>query len=339
LSLPAGGYELGYSFLALSIPSRSEPLLPKESSDAMDRQKYLFLHRIELSWPRFSLSLSESNLVAGNIVDFQDFGPFLVYHNLYRGKSNVTLDLDMRFRPTERMILFGEVILDDMAVGSEAEDPATNPPAMGFMTGLEWKIFGGSRNIRPAMLRSDQTLRIGYAQAGYDGEGGLAFRAEAYLCSTYLYRRRLWSETSPLSPWQTFTTHYFLQTGLTDTWPDVDSWLAAPLSPDTALARLGLVYNVSDFEASLTGEYWLRGSESGTDLRLFDPAAKRTDWLWPQAPLTRVLELKAEGRWRPQPTVLLLAGAGLRFGDEGFGWSMGAGAGLRLGAGAMTGSR
>lgn len=340
--LPARGFSLGYSFLALSIPSQAR----SGYFGGEVHQKRIFIHKMEIQGSRLAVSLSEGNVVSGEILDFQDMNPFAVYHNLYRATSNVNLDLELRYAVSPRFFAYGEILLDDMAVGSEVLDPRTNPTAMGFMAGIEWRkgnpdrVRGGQSPF--GMSGEDHLLRFeaqgpktvsGAPAIQVSGKDFVSLRLEGYLCSTYLYRRRIPDERVLLAPWQTWSTHYFLQSGLSggiEQWPDVDSWLSAPLSPDTAMMRASVEHVRGGTESSAVAEYWIRGAESGAETALFDPVMKKAAWLWPQAPFRQDVSLKVRLVHTLNPAVKLGLSCGIMMGESGLGWSVSAFAGIRV---------
>ncbi|HWR12388.1 MAG TPA: hypothetical protein VN445_11230 [Rectinemataceae bacterium] len=259
LSAPLGGGSLGYDFLAISVPRTS----------TVDG-KSLFFHRVGLDFSRFSLGFAEYNLVTGVALDFQDIGPFLVYHHLFADGSNVMLHLDGEWRPVSFLRFYGEALMDDFQLSGESS--GSNPNAFGFSAGLQWKIADGVRMERPRYFREDYRLEM----VGKSLDGGLVATLDAYWASTYLYRR---SDTAPN---QAYSTLYFMQSD--SLWAEVPSWFAYPLGPDRILIRGDLKYSLAGLSVSGKGTLAILGDQSGEST--YTLGSTSGDWLGPQAPVT-----------------------------------------------------
>lgn len=350
IGLPLRAGKVGYSFVALNV-QRTKTITAAEITIPGLSQKNLFIHRFSWTARRFSVAVNELNLVVGDSVDFTDIGPFLIYHHLYKENSNVMIDLELAARPVDSIRLYGEALLDDFQ--TKVEGSTSNPTAMGFMAGAEWKISGATRVTRPALLRRDTLLRLGAglpssgrpdspglevsggcatgrsdtASAGEIPDGGLFIKAESWLASTYLYRRRA-SRAN-----EAYTTRYFLQTmtASEEYWPLVTPFFSDPVGPDTWLGRVELSWAQGRLESSLSAEYRISGSQS--TMTTYAEPPYLPDWLGPQEPVTRRFDLKLSATWSPNAQTVLIGGATVSFQSERTGYSVFAGLGWRIGAG------
>jgi hypothetical protein len=259
LSAPLGAKgSLDYDFLAISVPRTT----------TVDG-KSLFFHRVGLDFPRFSLGFAEYNLVTGVTLDFEDIGPFLIYHHLFADGSNVMFHLDGEWRPLRSFRLYAEGLMDDFQLSSEGS--SSNPNAFGFSAGLQWKIVDGVPMERPKYFRKDYRLDM----VGKPLDGGLVATLEGYWASTYLYRR---NESAPN---QAYFTRYFMQSD--SLWAEVPSWFAYPLGPDRILVRGNLAYSLPSLRLKGEGTLAFLGSEYD-EWTYAAPYA--SNWLGPQAPIT-----------------------------------------------------
>jgi len=258
LSARLGSGSTDYDFLAINVQNRS------------DDGKYLFMHRLQLDFPVWSLGFSEYNLVARNALDFQDIGPFLVYHHLFAGKSNVMAQLDAELRPVATLRLYGEALVDDFRLASESS--SSNPNAFGFHAGLEWAILPALDYFRPRFFRKDYATSIGPSHL----QGELIASLEWYWASTYLYRR------SSSAPNEAYFSRYFLQSNNLG-WQIVEPWFSYPLGPDRMMFSARLAYAKSHIAASWRAYFMILGAESDETTYA---APYADNWLGPQSPVS-----------------------------------------------------
>ncbi len=267
LAAPVGKGRIAYDYAAVGMQRWSDGV--DGSSSSNPKPKYLFFHRASWTGPKFSIGLTELNLLADVTPDFQDWGPFLFYHNFFNNHHNVMVNLDMTWTPSESVAVFGEFVMDDFQIGAEGG----NPNAFGFMAGAEYTILPGQARQGAKFLDSDYTYRIG----GRAEKPGLTARIEGYLLSTYLYRRNL------TVPEEAFTARYHVFSNWSNGSRLVGPFLATPLAPDTALGRISLAWVDNPLVANFSYEYRLKGSESETktyNVSTLDASA----WLWPTNP-------------------------------------------------------
>lgn len=271
--------DVGELFLAVNVQNRS------------NNGKYLFMHRIQAQFPIFSIGISEYNLVTRSPLDFQDIGPFLVYHHLFASGSNVMIQLDAQVRPLDNVQLYAEGLMDDFQLSTEGT--SSNPNAFGFHAGLEWAIQPNSEDPyhRPRFFRKDYTTRIGASAL----EGAIVASLEWYWASTYLYRR-----ISSASN-QAYFTRYFLQSQYFGT-RIIEPWFAYPLGPDRMMFSGGLRYEKGKVAASLRGSFFILGAESEVQTYAI-PYAK--DWMGPQSPVIYNAQAKIALEYLASPLTLL----------------------------------
>ncbi|MEN6500302.1 MAG: hypothetical protein ABFC65_07175 [Rectinema sp.] len=259
LSAMLGSGLLNYDFLAINVLSRS------------DDGKYLFMHRIQAEFPLWSLGFSEYNLLTKDSLDFQDIGPFLIYHHLFSSGSNVMAQLDAELRPAPDFRLYGEVLMDDFQLTTESS--SSNPNAFGFHAGLEWAILPASDYARPHVFRKDYGISIGSSHL----QGELLASLEWYWASTYLYRR----SSSALN--EAYFSRYFLQTNSSIGWQTVEPWFSYPLGPDRMMFSARLAYAKSRMAVSWRTYFMILGVESGETTY---QAPYADNWFGPQSPVT-----------------------------------------------------
>lgn len=257
LSARLGPGSLNYDFLAINVQNRS------------DDGKYLFMHRLQADFPVWSLGLSEYNLVTKDSLDFQDIGPFLIYHHLFSSGSNVMVQLDMEIKPAEDLRMYAEALMDDFRLGTESS--SSNPNAFGFHAGLEWAILPTTDYARPHFFRKDYATSIGPSHL----KGELLASLEWCWASTYLYRR------SSSAPNEAYFSRYFLQTNSLE-WQTVEPWFSYPLGPDRMMFSARLAYAKSPIAASWRAYFMILGAES--DETTYD-APYADNWLGPQSPV------------------------------------------------------
>ena len=313
---PVGSGTIGYSFTTFGAQRFGDI-----------KKKNLFLHRAYWRSRYLSIAFGEFNLLVGDSIDLQDIGPFLVYHHLFNSNSNVMLELEIQARPAEALRLYGEFVLDDFQIPGEGSE--SNPNAMGFMGGLEWRILSGARSARPAFFRADHGLRLDAAPLELrtgDSSGGLRLKAETWLASTYLYRRSLASIA------ESWTGRYFFHSSTALGYQVVEPFFASPLGPDTWLNRLELSWNEGKVESLIAVEYRVQGAES--ERRDYSPPYS-SYWLGPQEPVSRRLDFVLGVMYAPSDRIILTGKAALSFREAETRMSIDAGFGYRFGVGAI----
>lgn len=299
LAVPIGSGKLGYDYVAVGMQRWSNNAFLGTGT----QPKYYFFHRASWTGKYFTIGINEYTLIADANPDFQDWGPFLFYHNLFNNHQNVMAGLDFNWTPKEAFAFYGQFILDDFMLGTET---GTNPTAIGLSVGADLNLIPGSGAAGAKYYDSDYTYYVGRSQVP---KGGLNVRAEGYLLSRYLYRRQ-----SGL-PNEAFTAQYEVMSNWPQGYIDGRPFLATPLAPDTALGRLALTWVAMPWEASFAFEYRLVGSESG--LKTYDYSTVDYSWsvLWPSSPTTE-LSFKLDGKYRLGAASMATAGVVLVL-DEG----------------------
>lgn len=247
MAIPIGSGKLGYDYVAVGMQRwwNDETTL----GDGY-QPKYFFMHRASWTGSRFTIGINEYNLISGTTPDFQDWGPFLFYHNLFNNHQNVMAGFDFNWTPTSASAFYGQFVMDDFSLPGEGG----NPNAMGGMIGAEVNLIQKSRTANAKFYDADYIYYIGRNLAP---RGGLTARLEGYLLSRYLYRRSL----SVVD--EGFTAQYQVMTNWLGGRRDVvNPFLATPLAPDTALGRLSINWTGVPLSGSFAFDYRLVGSES-----------------------------------------------------------------------------
>ncbi len=100
-------------------------------------------HRFEFRMfqDRLVFALSETIMyqTLDGYFDIQVLNPLMLFHNMYiRGNANSLLGFEVDFTPFPGVNVYGQFILDDLAIGSEpTTGPDSNPNAMGGMLGIK----------------------------------------------------------------------------------------------------------------------------------------------------------------------------------------------------------
>ncbi len=146
-----------YSFLISSFPHKVNYYDPYRGSDIRGNVEKdpiqginLYLaHRIEGRFfkDRFSLSLTEAIMYASAdaTIDPRIFNPATIFHNFYDpSDANSTLVVEMDFTPVKCLNIYGQFILDDLAIpgGESAGGPTSSgyPNAMGYLAGARYAM-------------------------------------------------------------------------------------------------------------------------------------------------------------------------------------------------------
>ncbi|MCX7027872.1 MAG: hypothetical protein NT061_10440 [Spirochaetes bacterium] len=180
MAVPIGTGKLGYDYVAVGMQRFNNT----DYLGSGTEPKYFFFHRASWTGKYFTFGINEYNLIAGTDPDFQDWGPFLFYHNLFNNHQNVMAGFDFNWTPLEKFSFYGQFILDDFAFEAGTD---TNPTAIGMTAGADLNLIPGSRTKGAKYYDSDFTYYIGRNQTP---KGGLNLRLEGYLMSRYLYRRQ-----------------------------------------------------------------------------------------------------------------------------------------------------
>ncbi len=142
-----------YSFLVLNFPHKSLYYSPSyvgskttEKKEAQGINLYIS-HRIEgrLFSDRLSFAMTESIMYSSEngVMDFRALNPAYIFHNLYTASnSNSTAALELDYTPVGGLNLYGQFILDDLALpGGEkgaGPDSVGYPNAMGYILGATY---------------------------------------------------------------------------------------------------------------------------------------------------------------------------------------------------------
>ena len=140
-----------YSFLTSFFPHQKMYYNGDEwgnqSHQAQDTQgiRFYLAHRIEGRFfgDKLSASLTEAILYQSDdgTVNPRIFSPVDVFHNYFiRTNSNSTLVLELDYAPIKKLNLYGQFIIDDLAIlgeGISASKPLQYPNALGYMLGAK----------------------------------------------------------------------------------------------------------------------------------------------------------------------------------------------------------
>ncbi len=110
---------------------------PMNGEPFIERSKYLAIARLILTpLPWFSLTIMQTNLIAGRYPWISDLNPFSIYHNNFtEGVYSVPIDVSLSVVPYKGIKLYFEFLLYDASVADET-DPTINPSAFAFQAGL-----------------------------------------------------------------------------------------------------------------------------------------------------------------------------------------------------------
>jgi hypothetical protein len=302
MSIPIGTGKLGYDYVAVGMQRWSNTTLPTILGQTLPtnigtQPKYFFFHRASWTGKYFTFGINEYNLIADTTPDFQDWGPFLFYHNLFNNHQNVMAGFDFNWTPQEKLSFYGQFVLDDFMLSTET---GTNPTAIGMTVGADLNLIPGSQATGAKYYDSDYTYYVGRNQTPL---GGLNLRVEGYLMSRYLYRR----EASKSD--EAFTSQYEVMSNWSEGYIDARPFLATPLAPDTALGRLALTWANNPWEASFAFEYRLVGSESAVKTYTYS-TVDYANVLWPSSPTTN-LDFKLDAKYRLGAQSMATAGVDL----------------------------
>ena len=141
-----------------------------------------FAHRFSFSNPNLRISFTEMNNIYGKVPTFLDWTPIALWHNNYQDDcSNVMVDMAIEAK-LGSVRLFGTLTMDDFRL---AEEPNTNPTAIGASAGAEWNVISGN----PFLGKEFSNSRYAIKDDTFHVPGGLNLSYEFYYCSTYMYNR------------------------------------------------------------------------------------------------------------------------------------------------------
>ena len=170
-------WRFGYDFVALAFKHFLD--IGVEANGA---PQTTFAHRFSFENSVFRASFTEMNNIYGKVPSLLDCTPIALWHNNFQDDcSNVMIDLSLegRIGPVR---LFGSLAMDDLKL---ADEPNTNPSAIGASGGVEWNVisgeaFEGRDFSNDAYAIKDRSFHV---------PGGLNVSYEFYYCSTYMYNR------------------------------------------------------------------------------------------------------------------------------------------------------
>lgn len=293
MAVPIGSGKLGYDYVAVGMQ--------RWQNDAYTgigtQPKYFFFHRASWTGKYFSFGINDYTLIANAVPDFQDWGPFVFYHNLFNNHQNVMAGFDFDWTPKESLAFYGQFVLDDFMLATEV---GSNPTAFGGMLGADLVLLPGEETKGAKFYDSDYTYYVGRDTTP---KGGLTLRIEGYLMTRYLWRRQYTVAD------EAFTEQYVVFSNWPQGGVDARPFLATPLAPDTILGRFGLSWSGNPWSADFAFEYRLVGSES--ELKTYDwNTLDYSNWLWPSSPTT-ILGFTLNGNYRLGDLSLATAGAKL----------------------------
>ncbi|QEN05674.1 hypothetical protein EW093_13455 [Thiospirochaeta perfilievii] len=233
----AGKPEVGrwrYYFTTIT----TDNLATGQISEKEDPYKTYISHSFSYVWDNFILNIIDSSLIYGRVPDLQEAAPFIHYHGLYQRGQNVILDINFDWLVNSRLRLYGEALIDEFQLSIESSD--SNPGAMGFILGSQFKIKDGRGAKKILNTSKDHLLRT----ENFIFDSGLYISFESMFTTKYLYNRdvELGKITNPiLYMWDNDSVIF-------------NTYFGAAYGPDALVNRLGLTYNVDPFKMDLTFE-------------------------------------------------------------------------------------
>ncbi|MBN1696629.1 MAG: hypothetical protein JW881_03855 [Spirochaetales bacterium] len=204
----------------------------------VDRSKYYALARLSITpFPWLSLSVMQTNLIAGRTPLFSDFNPFSVYHNTYaEGVYSVPFNASLTVVPYRGVKLYADYLFYDAVLGDEIER-ADNPMAAAYQAGFS--------------LLSQPFFNLGPGRFRLDGEFALV---DPWVYGKYYNLRKF---TTRIIYVESYHGRYW-----------VDFPLGFYLGPDVVDINLALAYGVpGKWEAEL---HWNRNGKGEIDLYGWD---------------------------------------------------------------------
>jgi len=199
LRFTAFSTKVKYTFLISSFPHEENFYDPYVGSDTQEKEpvqgiKLYLAHRIEgrVFSDRLSFAVTEAIMYssANGTIDPKIFNPAIIFHNFYDpSNANSTLVAEVDFTPIKGLNVYGQLILDDLAIsGEDAGSPDNKgyPNAMGYLAGVTYAmpLLDGllSVNLEGAIIDPYTYLR--YNQSPYDDSEGYGLN---YVVSTRTY--------------------------------------------------------------------------------------------------------------------------------------------------------
>ena len=178
-----------YTFLISSFPHKVNFYNPYRGSDMRGNVEknpiqginFYLAHRVEgrVFGDKLSFSITEAIMYASDTgtLDLRILNPAIIFHNIYTpSNSNSTLVLEADWTPVKGLNIYGQFILDDLAISGEnagSPDSYGYPNALGYLAGAKYAMeaWNGilSFNIEGALIDPYTYLRydrnLGQAEA------------------------------------------------------------------------------------------------------------------------------------------------------------------------------
>ena len=145
-----------YTFLVSSFPHKINFYDPYRGSDKKGnvekdpiRGINLYLaHRVEgrVFGDKLAFSITEAIMYASDTgtIDLRILNPALIFHNIYTpSNSNSTLVLEADWSPAKGLNIYGQFIIDDLAISGETAagpDSSGYPNALGYLAGAKYAL-------------------------------------------------------------------------------------------------------------------------------------------------------------------------------------------------------
>ena len=235
-------WSFSYDFVALAFK-----LFLDIGVEANGAPQTTFAHRFSFENRAFRASFTEMNNIYGKVPSLLDCTPIALWHNNFQDDcSNVMIDLSLegRIGPVR---VFGSLAMDDFKL---ADEPNTNPTAIGASAGVEWNLISGEafegRNFsNDAYAIKDRTFHV---------PGGLNVSYEFYYCSTYMYNRAVDAGK--------FTSDFQVNSnaGPKKFYDDNAFFLGFRFGPGSVVHLLKASYETSNIKADVSMQLLRRGS-------------------------------------------------------------------------------
>lgn len=141
---PVDMFRLQGEWGMLKFSSFAGVLSPMETTDSTGTSyinRYLSGHRLSFipcSWLQFGLSETVVYAGEGRNLEIYYLIPFIWYHGVQlneRRDDNTFFSLDFNFRPLRNLILYGELLIDDIQIEDKVETDR-EPDELGFVGGM-----------------------------------------------------------------------------------------------------------------------------------------------------------------------------------------------------------
>ena len=155
LRFTAFSTKVKYTFLISSFPHEANFYDPsyvgsrtKSNEDPIKGIKLYLAHRIEgrVFKDRLSFSITEAIMYASDTgtINPKIFNPAIIFHNFYdASNANSTLVVEVDYTPIKGLNIYGQILLDDLAIsGEDAGSPDNKgfPNAMGYLAGVTYAM-------------------------------------------------------------------------------------------------------------------------------------------------------------------------------------------------------